>query len=177
MTLKDIFDNTNSWLKYAEAKHTVLLGFIGAGFFGIHNFVKGFCSWNLFFQIWIVSFIICLVISCLIALMSFMPILYPLKKKKSKRNQNLNPIYFKDIALTEANELLKMLNEETNENIKVKLAEQIIINSRITVYKFRLFTISIWLVFIGIIPPISIIALIIMIFKFFKNDTRKSNSG
>jgi phosphate/sulfate permease len=170
MTLKDIFENTNNWLKYAEAKHTVLIGLIGAGLFGIHNYADSFCNWKLIFQFWIILSVTLFVISCLVSLISFMPILYPLKRKRIKPNRELNLIYFKDIALTEPHEYLSLLNISDQDKISKSLAEQIIANSRIAAHKFNLFSVSLWLVLIGIFPPFFLILFIKCFIKGDKND-------
>lgn len=171
MTLKEIFDNTNNWLKYAEAKHTVLIGLIGAALFGIHNYADRFCSWKLIFQIWLLICGILFMISGLISLISFMPILYPLKSKSKKPNRELNLIYYKDIASTEPNEYLSLLDISNQDKISKSLVEQIIINSRIAVHKFRLFSVSLWLVLIGIFPPFISILFIKGLLKAYKNDS------
>lgn len=165
MTLKDIFDNTNSWLVFAEAKHAVLIGLVGTGLFGIHNYLDSFCSWKLPFKIWTVFCVVLFVISCFVSLLSFMPILYPLDKKNKKPNKELNLIYFKDIALVEPEEYLSLLDISNQDKMSKKLAEQIIINSRIAVHKYNLFSISLCLVITGIFPPFILIYIVKVIFK------------
>lgn len=160
MTLKDIFDNTNSWLRYAEAKHTVLIGLIGAGLFGIHNYLDGFYSWKLIFQIWTILCVVLFVISCLVSLLSFIPILYPLDKKSNKSNKELNLIYFKDIASIEPNEYLSLLDISNQDKMSKSLVEQIVINSRIAEHKFNLFSISLCLVITGVFPPVIFIYIV-----------------
>jgi hypothetical protein len=171
MTPKEIFDNTNNWIIYAEAKHTVLIGLIGAGLFGIHNYADGFCSWKLIFQIWIVLCGILFAISCLISLISFLPILYPLKNKRKKPQSELNLIYFKDIATTEPSEYLSLLDISNRDKLSISIAEQIIINSRIAVHKFNLFSVSLWFVLIGVFPPFILILFIKNLLKRYNNDS------
>ena len=166
MELRDIFENTNNWLKYAEAKHVILIGFVGAGLFSTLNLLEHFCNWNIVLQVWIYFCITLFIISCLISLTSFMPILFPLKNKKQTKKINL--IYFKDIATKEPEEYLLLLGISNPDSISLSLSEQIIINSRIAVYKFKLFSISLWLILIGLFPPFAFILFIKLVYKKFK---------
>jgi len=167
MNLKEIFDNTNNWLKFAEAKHAVLIGFLGAGLWGILNLVEYPCSWNIFFKIYLIWSVSMFVISSIISLISFFPILYPLRRTKVSNKKNLNPIYFKDLASMEPKELINQmnLNNYASGNINLKLAEQIIINSRIALYKHKLFIVAMWFILLGLIPPITILTLIFLKIK------------
>jgi hypothetical protein len=141
--LKDIFSNINDWLKFAETKTATLLAGNGMIIFGLFRIFK---DSNEIHNAYISTAIILLSLSIFTNLLSLIPSLkvpFLLLNKDTKKNDNL--LYFLDIAKYETNNYLKKLNNSIEKftDFEKYYAEQIIINSKIALMKYRLFKIAI----------------------------------
>ncbi|KAA2215750.1 Pycsar system effector family protein [Maribacter flavus] len=155
--LELIFKNVNDWLKFAETKNAMLLGFNGVVFFGI---LKLFI-WQSFpdvlsLKIYLVSAMIMLSVSSLGALLSFVPNLKILRPSFDFKKENDNFLYFDVLRCKTANDII---NRYRNENEKIEdyhkhLAEQIITNATITKRKYDYFTLALWLSISSFLTPI-----------------------
>ena len=154
--LEFIFSNVNEWLKFAEAKAATLLAADGVVIFGLIGLLKdiklGYFTSHLIF-ISIISFSI----SLFICLSSFIPtISIPLIHKKWNRTSNDNLIFFGHIEnytptayLTEIRKHFNIV-EVYDSKFCAMLAQQIIVNSSITSYKFSVFKKSMWFTLFGV---------------------------
>lgn len=170
--LSGIFANVNYWLKFAEAKNAALFAATSAMFFGIISLAQGFTNLPSELIAYLVVCEIFLVVSAAFTLLSFIPrVKIPFITKLEKPVDDDNLLFYGDIAKYDAEAYLKKL-VETNLDDTSKLerdyADQIIINSRITLWKYRYFNIAMWLTLSVIATPImSLIA-----FLFFRNGKR-----
>lgn len=176
--LTTIFQNVNDWLKFAEAKNAVLLVFSSSGVTAIVTLVTANPKLSSLstISLLIATFLLC--ISSLICALSFLPktdinrFLWVIdnssKKLTSQGRDNL--YYFGDLQKYNPTELLDAFNKFYLKNrLKTPydkewndLAAQIIINSKITITKLRLFAFSLYLLItsIGFILTALIIAII-----------------
>jgi len=157
--LKVIFDNINNWLKFAEAKNGAIIALNSALIFGVLKLNSTITEQNIFRDYYISIVIFLLLISSIMALLSFIPRLsYPyIKFDKPTEKDNL--LYFGDI--------LKYTPLKYYEKIQIKICEksdkkdfemyyinQIIINSKITFIKFKQFEIAVWFTLSAFLTPI-----------------------
>lgn len=146
--LDHIFSNINHWLNFAEVKHGALLVFNTTIFLGIFSNFKSNIS-NCCVKI----MLIILVISMFLSISSYFPRQNLAKRKKQKNAEQLNLLYYRDIAtLSNGIEYLKLLykyyydeeskSKELFTKKEIHYANEIIYNSRITSYKYMLFKYS-----------------------------------
>ena len=143
--LKDIFSNTNDWLKFAETKTATLLAGNGVIIFGIFRIFK---DTDTIHNIFISTAITLLALSIFINLLSLIPSLkMPFVLYTKDKSENDNLLYFGDIAKYSITEYLTKIKNGTKEftDFEQYYASQIIINSVISLKKFRLFLMSIYL--------------------------------
>lgn len=169
--LKQIYDT----LMFAESKNALIVGLNGAIIFGVLNTfpiqLEPFCSlskWGM----WIIS---CSSISLLIALTSFLPKLsfdLPISFIFGNKTER-NILFFGWIGYLKPDEylleLVKALNvsHSSIELIHKNYAQQIVVNSRIALVKYKYFSTATWILLIGLFPPaIAIKGIIICINKW-----------
>ena len=159
-TLEYIFDLVNSWLKFAEAKNSVLVAISGTALWATVRVASTVPVSDLV-KIYLFSLIICLSGTLVIALVSFLPVLnfsHIIPKQTSVANRNL--LYFGYLATFSKKQLVGAIREkrgapETDYNeFHPMLAEQIIINSRIAMAKYALFELGIGFMIVGALTPI-----------------------
>lgn len=158
--LKFIFDNINDWLKFAEAKAATLIALNGLAIFGILRLIKDMQLSDEIY-IYIFAVIIQLVLSALIALTSLIPSLeMPWLFKTSNPDPKDNIFYFESIAKHTGPSFLDSLyaavgeSHKNNSSYENMLSNQIVINSVIARRKFKLFKLSIWLLFSAVATPL-----------------------
>ncbi len=176
--LKNIFANINDWLKFAEAKNAAIIAFNGATLFGILQIIANKKLTDLLivhYFLW--AFIILEILGILIALFSFLPELkIPLlgskKRKLDPKKDNL--LFFGHIVKFKPEEYLRALyasigleKKEGFEKLELHFANQIIVNSKISLRKYHFFRIALWLTIAGILSII--IGSTIYIFKIFSS--------
>jgi hypothetical protein len=162
--LKIVSVNVNDWLKFAETKNTVLLTVNGAGFFvllQIFNSEKKLPD-IISKSLWIFAFF--LLVSILIHLFSLLP---NIAKHHYGRGNILDPnqenlLFFGSIAKYTAPNYLKAIYLHYEQQIittydehELDLAEQIVINSKITARKFNLFKQGLYCSIFGLAFPIA----------------------
>lgn len=159
--LKDIFENVNNWLKFAETKNATLVAGNGLLIFGILKILQNLTIKD--YVLWYVYF--CLVlftISLILSLISFIPkvkIPYFLLNGNIETADNL--LFYGDLLKYNEKSLLekiKQISPKDDNDASIVLntmyAEQIIINSKITRNKLSLFDIAIKFTLAGIVSPI-----------------------
>lgn len=148
-----IFDNVNSWLKYAENKNTYILAFIGAQVTLIKlldsqtngRLITSFVFLGLCFLVCIFSFFPKTIISSW---------LYYVAKSHQKPDKKDNLLFYGHIAKYSVNqykdEMARYLNQKIEGNKYLEdLCGQIVINAGIAHTKFSMFKISFWLMLLG----------------------------
>ena len=138
--LETQLDRVNYWLSFAEAKNGILLGVniaIIAVLINMFNVAPILCTICILF----------LLISSLCSILSFIPNLGKASKKDTTFiNDNVNLIYYADIALFEnyeqyLNSVKKRYfsNTTINSVMELDFAEEIVINSKICIKKYKRF--------------------------------------
>jgi len=158
--LKDIFDNVNNWLKFAEAKNGAIIALNATVIFGILKLGVINVNGNNILNYYLYVAVFMLILSITIALLSFVPRLtHPyIQFKKPLDKDNL--LYFGDIAkytpykYEERLNLSITINDENNSTLNVYYINQIVINSKITFIKFKQFEIAIWFTISAILTPL-----------------------
>ena len=138
--LKDIFQNVNDWLKFAEAKHGALMVLNSGVIFGVLSVRKDYAM--------VPSYVILLTLGCLglSILFSFIS-LFPRTRKKpgNKPKPKSSNLFFNGhLALYDVEDLKNDLNTKLNtvhtfNGMEENLIEQIIIASSIASQKYVLF--------------------------------------
>lgn len=154
--LKEIFQNVNNWLMFAEVKHGALIALDTTFILGIIALIVE----DEISGIGIVGLII-IICSLFISMYSYYPNLKGIKDKWliSKRIvPNRNLLFYKDIFQLSNKEYLERIyinyyNIEISEFAKKELdyAEEIVVNSRTAMKKYFLFKISLVGCLIGIL--------------------------
>lgn len=161
--LNQIFSNVNNWLKYAEAKNALIIVLNSTLIFGIINLypaIKDDTSYILYMSIAILM----MLISIIVALISFIPRLKSPYEKVESPLENDNLLYFGHIAKYTSEQyrekIEKILSaENTNKEFDMYYINQIIINSKITLIKFKQFEISAWFLIAAFLTPIGALIL------------------
>jgi hypothetical protein len=160
-TLKDIFENVNNWLKFAEAKNATLVAGNGLLIFGILKTINDL-NINTYLLYYIYFCLALFSISLVISLISFIPkVKIPTFLLNSDIETNDNLLFYGHILKYNERTLLEkldsMLNNEddkTSKEFRTMYTQQIIINSKIARNKFELFDIAIKFTLSGILSPI-----------------------
>ena len=139
---KNQLDSTNMWLSFAEAKNAALLAFniaLLALYYNLYSINKLFT----------IALMIISIISSVISLMSFRPNLNNLEEKKGYISNNINLLFYGDIAnINNSNEYISLVHkiyfpnnqiEDLSSNINSDYAKEIIMNSKIAQRKYKLF--------------------------------------
>ena len=153
--LRDIFNNVNDWLKFAEAKHGALVALNSGVIFGIISVFK-----QLPFIPFYVIFI-CVTFLGTSILLSFLS-LFPRHEKKGidkKKPTNANLFSSRDLSMYDAEDLKEELNKRSNTahvftGLEEDLIHQIILNAYISTRKYKLFKIAIYVTLSAFIAPL-----------------------
>lgn len=167
--LRIIFENVNSWLRFAEAKNGALFAANLALVCGNLRIVCDISKSHqyLFSYLWVVTGV--LLISAVICLTSFVPQLKMPWFFKNPTSDLDNLLFFGHLAKYQPYVLLEKLEktfeiQSKKSQIELNYAEQIIVNSKIAVIKYAYFKFAIWLSISAIATP-----LIAIIFWFINN--------
>lgn len=146
--LHKIFSNVNDWLKFAEAKNAVLIGFIGALLIGLLSLLSA----NNTLVTTLIKFLLfpIEILALIISVLSFLPKLNLIKKKKNKSKRHYTNIYYfghlKDLT---QDDLLKELyfsegltSPKEFQKLETDLASQIVNNAGIAWDKSKSFEVA-----------------------------------
>ncbi|CAA6827761.1 MAG: Unknown protein [uncultured Sulfurovum sp.] len=157
--LEDIFENVNNWLKFAESKNAVLITLSGVFIWGAIRIIAS-NKISLVFEWYFYSLIVFFAFSFIVGIFSFVPItnysiIIPSEDISEKDNLFLFSHlakYRKKSLISKISKITKTKESEVNE-IHEMYAEQIIINSRITLHKFNYFSLGIKSILLGVSTP------------------------
>jgi cytochrome c biogenesis protein ResB len=156
--LKEIFQNVNDWLKFAEAKHAGLIVLNSGTIFGLISIYKDYKGT----LTWFIVFISVLLfgISMLLSFISIFPRMKISVKEKSKIDTP-NLYFFKHLAHLKVKDLKTKLEESDKSfhanELDEDLMNQIIVNSQITVYKSNLFRAATICTISGLVIPLIVV--------------------
>lgn len=154
--LDKIFSNVNYWLSFAEAKNAMNI----AAVIALLSIILDVQAGNLLIGLSSVL----LIISGVISFASFIPILH-IKKNDQKDIKKENLLFYDDIKKYSEQEYLKKTKEYfdgkdgSKEKLNSFLSEEIVINSKITSRKYKMFKLAM------ILNILSLILLIIWIIQ------------
>ncbi len=164
----------NEWLRFAETKNAALLAVDAGAVLALTKVGKG-PNWNTPEGIWIFTTISLLLVSCVIAMISFLPDVVP-KWNSPKGNrcpgEDANLLFYGDLAYHDRLSLLEAIAEQegssvpNNSAVLEDYAEQIITNSRIALRKYKFFRWAMWIAVSGVVIPI-IVAVLFVVFTCF----------
>ncbi|BFM20060.1 Pycsar system effector family protein [Gilvimarinus japonicus] len=157
--LDKILSKTNDWIKFAEAKNGAIIAVVCSFMFGANRILLNLDDVPGYLILYLYVFFVFSFLSLVIALSSFIPRLRkPFWLKTEEKSDNDNPFYFFDACKYDAYSYLKLLGITlSNNKVAEKMADQIIVNSRITSLKFSLFTSSAWLFLFALLTPLGAI--------------------
>jgi len=153
--IKEIFQNVNEWLKFAEAKHAGIIALNSGLIFGILSIYKDYKIYVDWY--FILATLIFIGISIILSLISFFPVTKNEVDKLTKL-ENPNVFFFGSLSKLRENDLKKeLLNINPNytfDKFDNDLLNQIIVNANITSNKYRLFKYAVLMTTIGFGLPI-----------------------
>ena len=171
--LYKIFQNVNDWLKFSEAKNAMLIAFNGASIYGLMklldlNTVKTVA----FFQVILVIVIGIIVISTVVALISFVPQVTIVKPEEwFARDISKNIFFFEYLKNQGPEEILREVSQPDEpadfSTLERDLAVQIQQNSIIASRKFGYFTIALWITIAAYITVV--VAGLLFWLTYFRN--------
>jgi len=167
--LKTIFTFVHEMVKFSEAKNAVFIALNASAILGILKILSDAKICSTWIKYYMYEFIFLTVIGLLISLLSFFPrikLTWLLCEGKPSPDDNLllytdickynEPTYL-DALMTSMNEPLRKYSQ-----FEKFYANQIIINSKIALRKYKLFRKALWCTLAAILTPI--IALLILCF-------------
>ncbi|KEI04088.1 Pycsar system effector family protein [Clostridium botulinum] len=177
LKLKEILDDVNKWLAFAETKNGAIIALNGALLAGLVNIMLN-KDFNGYFGIWVKIPLyissLCSVLAITFSLISFLPQLSVFKENEPCSVGNCILNFYGDIAkYKSANQYMKDIykqyygvDKEENQLLKIELdyAKELIINSCITVKKYRWFRLSLQFTISAVVTPIPVIIGKIIIF-------------
>lgn len=150
--LKDTFNNINKWLSFAEAKNGSIVVFNTTCIVNVMKEVEYISITNIW--CWILC-IFC--ISLLIALYSFKPNTNSIENiyRKRKLNGKRNFLLYSHVAELSPYEYITKLNNEgimvdRKNKVHTDYIDEIIVNSRISTWKYKVFKKSLCISMVGV---------------------------
>lgn len=177
LKLKEILDDVNKWLAFAETKNGAMIALNGALLAGLVNVMlnkdfNGYFGICVKIPLYISS--LCAVLAITFSLISFLPQLSVFKENEPCSEGDCILNFYGDIAkYKSANQYIRDIykqyydfDTEENQLSKMELdyGKELIINSCITVKKYRWFRLSLQFTISAIVTPIPVIIGNIIIF-------------
>lgn len=166
--LDKVFTNVNSWLVFAEAKNASLLALNGAGIYGLVSvLLNGDYNGGKYLTLYLWVAVVFLCLGIVVALLSFSPVISVFDGKKkllSQNKDNLNLLFYGDLvkydcAIEYIVDIYKHyfkadIDENAVKKIHLDYADEILINSRITVKKYTLFKYALLMDLSAVLTPV-----------------------
>lgn len=162
-SLEGVLNRVIDWLKYEEAKNGALVALDGVGAGLIVQWLTNITSSKGVPSALLGASLAALVISLIIALFSFYPLLdnekahsYAVEWRKKRTKKRPNPLFFADIAGTDPKDYLDTYfqaagTSASDKRIELDYAEEIVTNAEIAVMKLKFFKKAFVFSFIGFI--------------------------
>ena len=172
--LRYTLDQVNDWLRFAETKNATLIVVDAGAVLAITRVAEEIC-WNTPEGIWVFTMVLFLLLSCILAMISFLPDVIPKGKSPTgSPREDANLLFFGDLAHYDRLSLLQAIAKQEDSSIPDNsavledYAEQIITNSRIALRKYKFFRWAMWLTVAGVVTPIIATALFIVFTYYFQ---------
>lgn len=172
--LLKVLSIVTDWLKFAETKNAMLIGFNGASIYGIAkavelDVIKNSSVWSgySFFVIVLLAFS---TITCLIA---FVPQLNLISSGTYLGDEEPNSIFFEHLKRKTELEIMQLICETTDTDFarfEKDIANQIQQNSNIASKKYSYFKIAVWITMSAYITPI--LAGVFALYTWLQNRKR-----
>lgn len=174
LKLKEILDDVNKWLAFAETKNGAMVALNGALLAGLVNIVlnKDFNSYfGILIKVPLFISIMCAMVALTFSLVSFLPQLSVFNESEPRIQSNSILIFYGDIAkYTSPSHYVKDVYKHyygtiQNEVSKMEIdyAKEIIMNSCIAIKKYRWFKLSLKFTISAIITPVPVFIAILAI--------------
>jgi hypothetical protein len=167
--LRFIYSDVNSWLNFAEAKNAALLAANAALVFSALGLIDGKVFIFRWAEYYFYSFVLLSSLSGLLCLISFLPqIEIPRIRARSPSHARNNLLFYGDICDYDPPTYLKALCAQSDkpldsiEPFEENLAESIVVNSRISMRKYRLFRTAVWTNITALVTPVFSIPLYLL---------------
>lgn len=155
--LKYIFSNVNYWLNFAELKHAALITFNSALLYKGIEMSKANSNKEMLLAL--ILYLLFPIIALIISILSYSPNINSYKQKQELSNneiKKINGLFYGDIVkLTNEQYARKIYSdcgcEEEINKLDIQYAEEIIVNSQITLEKYKKFKLALRMTLIGII--------------------------
>jgi len=158
--LDSIFENVNNWLKFAETKNAMLVGFNAACLFALLKLLEQIKGGHWLMITYVSLFAVCTVISLILCLLSFAPLTKVPWMSRITGCAAPNMIFFGHLKSMGKQGLLKMVAESTGKTdatptkLEMDYADQIIINSKIADKKYTVFRVGLWFTISAFLTPL-----------------------
>jgi hypothetical protein len=159
--LRFIYSDVNEWLSFAEAKNGALLAVNGALILSALRLMDGKVFLYRWAEYYFYSFVLLSSFSALLCLISFLPqIEIPLIRARSPSVEHDNLLFYGHICDYDPSAYLNALCSrydfplDSIRPFEENLAESIVINSRISMRKYRLFRAAVWLNVTALVTPV-----------------------
>jgi hypothetical protein len=160
--LDTVFGHVNGWLRFAEAKNAALLTLNAAAIFGLNKMYVDHQAEAPDWLCWVLAATtVQLILSLLFCLVSFFARtkVPQFLVARASNSADLNLMFYGHIAQMTASDYVEALGQSIGADSSATkhqrdVAGQIVINSKITLKKYSLFNIALWLTLSAIITPI-----------------------
>jgi hypothetical protein len=159
--LQSVLSDINNWLSFAEAKNGALLAANAGLVVSALGLVEGKVFMFRWVEYYFYSFALLLSFSGLLCLVSFLPqIEIPMIRARSPAQRQDNLLFYGDICDYDASTYLQALCSRYGFQLdsigpfEEDLAESIVVNSRISMRKYRLFRAAVWLDVTALVTPV-----------------------
>lgn len=157
-----ILAQANDWLKFAEAKNAALVVFNAAVLVAVVQLVFEHPPTHSALKLYLASMSAFIGGGMLVALFSFLPkTSIPLLSAGERPNPRDNLIFFGAAKKYSTQDYLREVNarygmeQHTNARWEQDIAEQVVTNARIAVWKYTCFKIALWATICGLLTPIA----------------------
>lgn len=159
--LDSTLSKTIDMVKFAEAKHAVLIGLVGASIFGFVRLILAVDSIGVFVSAYAVQFLVLASAALVISLLSFVPVLHAsVTNSDSHDTGRLNLLFFCHAASFDAAAYLRQVDEALvtssgdTPQINQMAAGEIVINARIAMFKFSMFRYALMCFLSAMLTPV-----------------------
>jgi hypothetical protein len=146
------------WLKFAETKNAMLIGFNGASIYGLAKAMDlDFFVNNPIWKNYAFYVIVLFVISTILSLLAFVPQLRLISSKSLLAGEEPNCIFFEHLKEKSEIDIMQLICETKDMNFsrfEKDTANQIQQNAKIASRKYAHFNIAVWLTMCAYITPL-----------------------
>lgn len=164
--LRNTLTMVSEWLRYAEAKNAILVAADGAAIIGVLQTAGSLDQLHVVWRVYLYNLVVFAGLGLIIGLTSFLPTVdFGVLRPKGTKETGRNVFFFGTAANLSPERYLAMYYRVHSQSpptspheYELLYAQQIIINSRITLWKLDRFKIAAWAsLFALLTPPLALI--------------------